>query len=518
MNKLVVDHLKSASNDAAAKPAVLCGAQCLSYTELDALSDNIAAGLQSIGVSTDERIGIYMHKSVEAIACIYATLKAGCSYVPIALEYPLPRITYMLENCGIRFVLVATTPEPEVGQGIRTTGADVLVMKDLISAIGPGKNVLKPAHPSPQDAAAILYTSGSTGNPKGAVITHGNLAAFVSWALPAFNLGPNDRLLSHAPLQFDLSFFDIFASAAASAAVVLASPADTTNAARMSRLVNQSEVSIWQSVPSALTLQALSSRQQPDPMPGVRCVLFAGERLPRQTLLRLPKAFPNARLYNIYGCTETNNSFMYLLPQDVAQAPDPLPIGKPLPHIRYRIVDDSGGDVGPGQEGHLLVSGETNMAGYIGLVPNEDSNDGFYRTKDIVSVGEDGDLRFHGRVDAVIKTNGYRVNLLEIEDHLRRSKKVEEVALFCAPDDLIGNRIIAAVRPRAGESCSSLDLKLYCAEALPRYAIPHYFYITREELPKGNTGKVDRRLLAQGWQQVSASRSTIAGDVNHEYT
>lgn len=517
MTKLVVDRLKSASNDAAAKPAVLCGERCLSYAELDALSDNIAAGLQSTGVSTHERIGIYMHKSVEAIACIYGTLKAGCSYVPIALEYPLPRIAYMLENCGIRFVLVATAPAPEVGHGIRTAGANVLVMEDLISAIGPGRNLLKPAHPSPQDAAAILYTSGSTGNPKGAVITHANLAAFVSWALPAFNLVPNDRLLSHAPLQFDLSFFDVFASAAASAAIVLASPADTANAARMSHLVNQSGVSIWQSVPSALTLQALSGRQQLDPMPGIRCVLFAGERLPRRTLLTLPKAFPNARLYNIYGCTETNNSFMYLLPQDVAQAPDPLPIGKALPYIRYRIVDDSGGDVGPGQEGHLLVSGETNMAGYIGLVPNDNSNDGFYRTKDIVSVGEDGDLRFHARVDAVIKTNGYRVNLMEIEDHLRRSRKLEEVALFSVPDDLIGNRIIAAVRPRAGETCSSLDLKLYCAEALPRYAIPHYFHINREELPKGNTGKVDKRLLAQVWQQVSASRSTVAGDVNHEY-
>lgn len=515
MNKLVVDHLKYASNDAAAKPAVLCGERCLSYTELDALSDRIAAGLQSIGVSTGERIGIYMHKSVEAIACIYATLKAGCSYVPIALEYPLPRIAYMLENCGIRFVLVATTPE-ELGHGICGMGANVLVMKDLISDIGPGKNLLKPAHPSPQDAAAILYTSGSTGNPKGAVITHANLAAFVSWVLPAFNLGPNDRLLSHAPLQFDLSFFDIFASAAASAALVLASPADTANSARMSRLVNQSGVTVWQSVPSALTLQALSTRQQPDPMPAVRCVLFAGERLPRQTLLRLPKAFPNARLYNVYGCTETNNSFMYPLPQDVAQAPDPLPIGRALPHIRYRIVDDSGADVAPGQEGHLLVAGETNMAGYIGLVPDDNSNDGFYRTKDIVSVGEDGDLRFHGRVDAVIKTNGYRVNLMEIEDHLRRSRRLEEVALFCVPDDLIGNRIIAAVRPRVGESCSSLDLKLHCAEALPRYAIPHYFHINREELRKGNTGKVDRRMLAQIWQQVSAIRSTIAGDVNHE--
>jgi acyl-coenzyme A synthetase/AMP-(fatty) acid ligase len=295
----------------------------------------------------------------------------------------------------------------------------------------------------------------------------------------------------------------------------------------MLRLVNQSGITVWQSVPSALTLQTVSIRQQPDPMHAVRCVLFAGERMPRQTLLRLPEVFPNARFYNIYGCTETNNSFMYLLPQDVAQAPDPLPIGKPLPHIRYRIVDESGRDVGPGQEGQLLVSGETVMAGYLVLQPNdsageapyapEDSKDGFYRTKDIVSIGEDGNLRFHGRLDAVIKTNGYRVNLMEIEDHLRRSEKLEEVALLCAPDDLIGNRIIAIVRPRAGELCSTLDLKLYCAGALPKYAIPHCFHITNEELPKGDTGKVDKCLLAQIWRQASAKKPTLEGDTNHEF-
>ena len=517
--KLVVDYLKSASRKTPANPAVIGGETCLCYAELDALSDQIAAGLQAVGISPGERVGIYLPKSVEAVASIYAALKLGCCYVPIALENPLPRISYILENCAIRLVLAATALESEVEHELRKLGVQVIAVQNLAAA--SGQNVFTASNPAPQDTAAILHTSGSTGQPKGAVITHENLAVFLSWALSAFELRSSDRLLSHAPLHFDLSFFDIFAAAAAAAAVVLATPSDTANAARMARLVTQSGVTVWQSVPSALTLQVVSSRQLPDAMPSVRCVLFAGERMPRQTLLALPDGFPNARFYNVYGCTETNDTFMYPLPHEVTQAPDPLPIGKPLPYIRYRIVDESGNDVGNGQEGQLLVAGGTVMTGYLSpadsalRLADGGAGDGFYRTKDIVSVGEDGHLRFHGRTDAIVKTNGYRVNLLEIEDHLRRSERLAEVALLCVPDDLIGNRIIAIVRPRAGESCSTLDLKLHCAAALPKYAIPRCFRITHEELPKGSTGKVDKRLLTQIWRQ-SAYQSTNKGSAYHE--
>src|SRR5680860_753010 len=524
--KLILEYLKSASALTPASVALMCGEKCLTYAELDTLSDNMAARLQALGVTPSARVGIYMPKCIEAMTAIYATLKAGCCYVPIAIENPAPRVMYMLENCQIQFVLAATPPTTEVLHELRKRDIKVIAVKDLMAANGQSQNVLIPANPSPHGAAAVLHTSGSTGQPKGAVISHANLGVFLSWAHTAFDLGPDDRLLSHAPLNFDLSFFDVFAAAAASAAVVLATPIDTANAARMARLVNRSRVTVWQSVPSALTLQAVSSRRRGDSMPSVRCLLFAGERMPRQTLLRLPHIFPIARLYNIYGCTETNDTFMYALPADVRRAPDPLPIGTPLPFIRHRIVDASGSDVAPGQEGQLLVAGGTIMAGYLAssgdgsapkpVYPEEQTRDGYYRTSDIVSVGDDGHLRFHGRADTIIKTNGYRVNLMETEDHLRRSEKLQEVALLSTPDDLIGNRMVAIVRPRVGVSCSTLDLKLHCAAALPRYAIPHHFLFTREELPKGNTGKVDKRQLIQIWRQTAAGHSTSKGVASHE--
>lgn len=520
-NNSVLDYLRAASssNTTSKNIAIICGKERLTYAELDAMSDNIAAGLQTLGILSGECISIYMPKSIEAVVAIYATLKAGCCYVPIAPENPLPRVMYMLKNCKTKTLLTSMILDEEVINQISNAGVEVVAYNNLFAqdlfAQGKSRQANKPAVEtvSEKDAAAVLHTSGSTGLPKGAVITHGNLAVFLSWAQSEFQLKSTDRLLSHAALQFDLSFFDIFASVAASATVVLATPSDTANAPLLARLINQSGVTVWQSVPSALTLQVVSNRHRPDPMPGVRCVLFAGERLSRQTLLSLPNVFPNAKYYNIYGCTETNNTFMYVLPDNITKAPDPLPIGKSLPHIKYRIVDEFGKDVKNAQPGELLVSGETIMDGYIGL-SQEVLSDGFYRTKDIVSVKKDGDLDFHGRLDFVIKSNGYRVNLMEIEDHLRSFKILEEVALYSVADDLIGNRIVAVVRLRAKKACSTLDLKLYCAKALPKYAIPQSFHITYNELPKGNTGKIDKRQLKHRYGEKQSSSEKIINVVN----
>lgn len=510
MAKTIIDYLKRASVTTPENTALVCGKQYINYQKLDQLSEKIALGLESLGVTPGARIGIYMDKSVLAIASIYAILKTGSCYVPISMDSPGPRVSRILEKCAIRHVLVENQLDETEQQLFQNANVDSISITQLLETVKSEKHNLstrpKTSETSP---AAILHTSGSTGTPKGAVITHKNLSVFISWAVSAFDINADDRLLSHAPLQFDLSFFDLFAALAASATVVLATAADTANAARMVNLVNHTGITIWQSVPSALSLQVVSTstQQQPQFMPDVRCVLFAGERMPRSTLLGIAKIFANARFYNIYGCTETNNTFMYTLPDEVTKAPNPLPIGKVLSHIQYRIVDESGVDVSPGTKGHLWVAGDTIMAGYISLdkagtaiYSNDKCVNGFYQTQDIVSVEHNGELNFHGRLDNVIKSNGYRINLMEIEDHLWQSKKFAEVAVLCEPDELIGNRIIAILKPLPGMSCSILDLKLYCAKSLPKYAIPHRFYLSNENLPKGSTGKIDKRKVAEIWQ------------------
>ena len=517
MQPFIVEYLKTACRNTPDASAVIFQDKHYSYTELDDLSDRIALGLEAQGVKIGDRIGLYLDKSVQAVAAIYAVLKVGCCYVPMSPSDPVSRTCYMLNNCDIRCLLVAGSPKPALVSVLTSQNVAVVDLNTLLADVRQSTSVFSPRTVSLDAAASILHTSGSTGDPKGAVITHGNLAVFLSWAVNAFELDADDRLLSHAPLQFDLSFFDIFCAVVASASVVLAEPADTANAVRMARLVNATGVTVWQSVPSALSLQTVAGHGEA--MVSVRQLFFAGEQMPRQTLLNLSKLFPNARLHNVYGCTETNDTFMYSLPANIHEAPDPLPIGKALPHISYRIVDRSGQDVAPSQQGHLLVSGGSVMAGYKGVAIQDSIVNGYYPTKDLVSKDADGLLHFHGRIDSVVKTNGYRVNLTEIEGYLSQSGKFKEVALFCVQDESIGQRIVAVVRPSSGVQCSPLDLKIYCAGGLPKYAIPHSFYITGEELPKGNTGKVDRRRITQLWRQACAARTTTKeGESNYELT
>ena len=517
MNTLILDYLKKACLKTPDACAVIFKGKCYSYTDLDQWSDRIAWVLEDQGVVPGDRISLYLDKSFQAIACIYGVLKTGACYVPMSPADPATRTLYMLSNCNARFMLVSATLKSDLAMALKTANVASIDVNEWLQEGETSSLAYKIRSVSSDAAAAVLHTSGSTGDPKGAVITHGNLGVFLNWTVNAFDLNRTDRLLSHAPLQFDLSFFDLFSAAAASATVVLAESNDTANAVKLAKLVNETGVTVWQSVPSALSLQSISGKDQS--MASVRHVLFAGEPMPRQTLLKLPDLFPKAQFHNIYGCTETNDTFMYTLPDTVQEAPDPLPIGRVLPHIRYRIVDLADRDVALGEQGHLLVSGATVMARYLGNNNENVLTDGFYRTHDLVSEGENGLLNFHGRIDSVVKTNGYRVNLAEIEDYLLRSGKFQEVALFCVKDDLIGQRIVAAIRTVAGVTCSTLDLKVYCAGGLPKYAIPHNFYITEDELPKGNTGKIDRWRISYLWQHEHLIKKTNQpGELSYELT
>lgn len=502
----IIESLKISSRNSPGASAVVFRGAHYSYAQLDQLSDRIGLALQERGISARDKVGVYLEKSLQALACIYGVLKTGACYVPLSPSDPAVRTAYMLESSGTCRMLFSAPLRPDLTRALVAANLAALEVDELLSDARDPMSTFTFPSVSSKDCAAILHTSGSTGNPKGAMITHGNLAVFLDWAIHAFNLHGNDCLLSHAPLQFDLSFFDVFAAAAAGATVVLAEAADTCNASRMARLVNEAEVTVWQSVPSALSLQNMSGRSVP--MPGVRHVLFAGESMPRQTLLRLPELFPRARLHNVYGCTETNDSFMYSLPRDIHESPDPLPIGQALPHTRYRIVDQFDQDVAPGVAGHLMISGETVMAGYVGTSTPGKGADSYYRTNDLVLEAANGLLQFLGRIDSVVKINGYRVNLTEIEAWLQHSGRFEEVASFCVDDSLLGQRIVVAVKIPLCNACSPLELKTYCAGGLPRYAIPHSFYITDKELPKGSTGKIDRQRISHLWRQQHPAGTT----------
>jgi amino acid adenylation domain-containing protein len=502
------------------RTAVVDGERSITYEDLEDLSNRLGGLLVELGVEPGDRVGLYLEKSLEAMVAIYAVLKAGAAYVPLDPAAPTSRLGYIAADCGVR-VLLTGVEKAERWAGILAEGApveNVVVMNTDDPPQGglQGPRLLggdsfrarDPGRPDrggiDDDLAYILYTSGSTGVPKGVMLSHRNALSFVTWAAALVEVGAEDRLSNHAPLHFDLSVFDLFAAAAGGAAVCVVPARSALLPAEMARFIERHRITVWYSVPSALTLLATRGGLRGGEFPLLRTVVFAGEVFPTKHLRRLMELLPHPRFYNWYGPTETNVCTWYPVPPIPEDRSEPIPIGRAVDNMEVFAITAEGRAALPGEEGELYVRGAGVMQGYWGLpdqtadalVPDplgKPQADRVYRTGDLVRQEADGNFLFLGRRDAQIKSRGYRIELGDIEAALYAHPSVVECAVAAVPDDVVTNRIMAYVVAR-GELDRS-ELARFCAERLPRYMIPETFEF-REALPKTSTGKVDRRSLA----------------------
>jgi amino acid adenylation domain-containing protein len=359
------------------------------------------------------------------------------------------------------------------------------------------------------DLAYILYTSGSTGVPKGVALTHRNGLAFVRWAVEEFTVTDTDRVASLAPLHFDLSVFDVFASAAAAATLVLAPRRVSVFPAELAGFVRSRQITVWYSAPSALTLLLRHGRPGLRDLAGLRVILFAGEVFPAPRLAELAELAPHARLANLYGPTETNVCTWTQVRRPVDPA-TPVPIGRPIPGVSTAVIGDDGTPVEPGDVGELYVRGPTVMRGYWNdpdrtdrvLVRLPGTQDLSYATGDLVRVDGTGVHHFLGRRDDQVKSAGNRIELGEIETVLHSHPSVAECAVLAVPDPDITNRIVGCV---VAPGASAAQIARHCAERLPPYMVPHRFELL-DSLPKTSTGKTDRRVLRDVAAAKPASR------------
>jgi amino acid adenylation domain-containing protein len=511
------------------RPAVVDGARTMLFSELESRANQLAHFLIQIGVSRGDRVGLYLDKSLESLVGIYGALKVGAAYVPLDPQAPAARLAYIARDCDIRCLLTGKEKGKALN-GLMAAGAPLETVIVLNAAAAPVADVQRGVRvfssqaidEQPQsvpeegtihlDLAYILYTSGSTGVPKGVMLSHLNALTFVDWTVDEFGVRPHDRLSSHAPLHFDLSIFDIFAAAKAGAAVVLVPPAISVFPAEVSRFIRKNEISIWYSVPSILNMLTLRGNLKVGDFPDLRTMLFAGEVFPTKYLRHLMQLLPHVRFFNLYGPTETNVCTYYEVPSLAEGRVEPIPIGKPIPNVEVIAVTRDGGLCAPGEIGELYVRGSTVMQGYWGdpertanvlsSSPRGDQlHDPVYGTGDLVQEDQDGNYRFLGRRDAQIKTRGYRIELGEIETTLYAHPAVVECAVVAIPDELVTNRIKAYVVPR--DHLQEADLIRFCSERIPRYMIPETFEFL-EALPKTSTGKIDR-------QALSRAKATVGG-------
>lgn len=501
------------------KPAVWARQRTISYRELNERSNQLAHLLRERGIKKGDRVGIYFPKAVESIASMFGVLKAGGVYVPLDPSAPAERIAYIIGNCAIKALI--TTEEKYRGLGEHDTSSVETVVLIEGSPSVAGNNGFSwsdlsayPSAHSPElqatttDLAYILYTSGSTGRPKGVMLSHQNALTFIEWCAETFQVRSEDNLSNHAPLHFDLSVFDVYNTIKAGATVHMVTEEAALFPTALKQFIEEHQISIWYSVPSALVLLLLHGRVKPENFKRLRIILFAGEVFPQKYLKQWVAMLPNVDFYNLYGPTETNVCTYYQVDHERLPGMEKLPIGHACANTEvFAVGDDDKIVTTTGVEGELYVRGPAVTPGYWAdpektakmCVPNRfqpNFDEKAYRTGDIVTLGEDGEYYFTGRRDSMIKSRGYRIELGEIEAALLSHAGVKEAAAVAIPDELVGARIKAFVAPHDGNSLTQVELQKHCSTRVPHYMIPEIIELC-DSLPKTSTGKVDRVQLAK---------------------
>jgi acyl-CoA ligase (AMP-forming) (exosortase A-associated) len=499
-------------------PALTTRATTISYADLRRQMEFAAAGLRDLELEAGDRVAIYLDKRVETVVAMLGCSLAGCVFVPINPVLRARQVGHILEDCAVK-VLVTSADR------LRALRAELATHKSLyhVLVLGEPPGDDEDCHyrlqawsevaerpstaQSPSDGfvdtdmAAILYTSGSTGPPKGVVLSHRNLVVGAESVSTYLGNTREDRILAVLPLSFDAGLSQVTTGLCAGAHVVLANylvPRDVV------RLCGEHRITGLVGVPP-LWIQLANQNWTPEAVADVRYFANTGGRLPRATLQQLRAIFPSAAPYLMYGLTEAFRS-TYLDPTEVDRRPNS--IGKAIPNADILVVREDGSLCRPGEPGELVHRGPLVSLGYwndpegtaerFRPPPNRPAElctpELAVWSGDIVVSDEDGFLYFVGRRDDMIKTSGYRVSPGEIEEVAYETGLVRDAVALGLEDEEIGHRIVLVVTPRDADSFEPAAVKARLQQELPRYMLPADVMV-RAVLPRSPNGKFDRAAL-----------------------
>jgi len=498
--------------------AVVLGDQRLTYGELHRWSNSLARALQSHGCRRGDRVGLLVSKTPLAIASILGILKAECICVPLDVESPTPRLSKILDNSEPRLLLVdasgrknlqelrSHSPRIAALRVASTEGSSTLADRASYAFCGDEIAELSGAPVScqtrPEDPAYLLYTSGSTGVPKGVPVTHASVSHFIDWATLNFKITSTDRISGHPPLHFDLSLFDIFGTFASGAELHVVPGSLNLSAPGLARFIRSSELTQWFSVPSALNYMAKFEVVRD--FPKLKRVLWCGEVLPTATLRYWMERLPNVQFTNLYGPTEATIASSYYTVPSIPEPNETIPIGQPCEGESLHVLDETLRPASPDSIGQLYIGGVGLSPGY--WMDEQKSRaaflrtDGYgriYRTGDLAKVGPNGLIYFVGRADNQIKSRGYRIELGEIEAALNCLDELKESAVVAIPtSEFEGWVICCAFAPVEDARVTIVTLREALRTVLPHYMLPAR-WLSLDRLPKNTNGKIDRPFLQE---------------------
>jgi amino acid adenylation domain-containing protein len=497
--------------------AVMFGPRRLTYWELNARANTLAAHLRSVGVGPDEVVGICMERSIEAVIAVLAVLKAGGAYLPLDPTYPHERLEFMLGDARARALIT----QDHLRHIFAALPEHVIELTEEWFTSRPLVATLNSAVTLPENLAYLIYTSGSTGKPKGVAMIHRALTNLVDWQTKNSAAGVGSRTLQFTSLSFDVSFQELFSTWASGGTLVLITPELRLSPRDLWNFIAREQIERIFLPFVALQQLAEAAIAEGTLAPALREVITAGEQLQVTPKLReLFTCHPDATLHNHYGPSETHVVTALTLRGDPESWPALPSIGRPIQNTTIYLLDKYFSPAPIGIPGELYIGGTALARGYFErpdvtadrFVPNPfEPGARMYRTGDLARYLPDGQIEFLGRIDHQVKIRGYRVELGEIESALNRLPDVLECVVV-ARDHAGNKQLVGYVVPETGAMLQTQSLRQELKRHLPDYMVPAAF-VFLEKLPITPSGKVDRRSLPTPDETQTSAPSPAVGEM-----
>ncbi len=466
------------------------------FGALNGDANRLAHALRARGAGRDVAVAICMQRSPELVTAQLAVLRAGAAYLPLDPEYPVRRIETVLHDAQAPIVIVDAAGRARIAELADLENVVVVDVESDAAQIATLPDDDPETGVTLDDLAYILYTSGSTGEPKGVAQTHRTIVNMLAWIVREYGLGPEDRWLFKTPQTFDVSVPDVFFPLAFAGQMVIAPPGAHADPGALVDLITGERVSVVQFVPSML--DAFLDHPGSARCVSLRYVMAAGEQLRRPVVDRCLAALPGAELHNLYGPTET----FYVTDSRCSAGSQDPPIGRPFANTRGYVLDRRGDPVPVGATGELWIAGAGVARGYLGraeltaqrFVRDSFSGGQMYRTGDYARWRDDGELEYLGRIDDQVKFHGQRIELGEIEAAMRAHPGVERAAVAVSEGAGGQQRLVGYIVSGPGPAVDHAAVAATVAELVPRALVPT-LWMTVDHLPVTTHGKLDRSAL-----------------------